>query len=106
MFHDVGSQLLQHLHHLLPFQDQVADAIVADAFFQLIAELQLIVLYRGLEVPEGDIGVLLQLFSNLVQMGGQDEQGLGDADQTLDDGGGAFHSVLHVGALEQLVDEH
>ena len=100
------SELFEHFHDLFSFQDEVSDTVVADAIFQLVAEFELVVLYRCLEIVEQDIGVLFQIVSDLIKMCTQDEEGSSDPDQAFDHGEGTFHGVLYVGAFEQFVYEH
>ncbi len=62
----VCSQFIQHLHHLLPFQDHITDPVIADPFTKLVAKFQLFILHISLEVPEGYIGEFFQLGADLV----------------------------------------
>ena len=63
-------QPLQYLHNTLPLQDEVADAVIADAVFQLIGELQFIFIRTGLEVFETDIGIGSEVFAHFVKVRG------------------------------------
>ena len=67
--------------------------------------MQLVVTDLRFEEPEADVGIGPEFLADLVEMRGQDEQRLPDPDQAADHGGRAFHGILYVGALEELVNQ-
>ncbi len=68
-------QAFQQFHHLFPLQDQVAQPVIADAFLQLVTELELVSIHGGFKITEGNIGILSQVFANLIQVGRENKEG-------------------------------
>ncbi len=58
LFISTGLQFIQHIHHTLPLQNKIANTIIADTFFQVVAKQQLAVLNIGFKIVETDVLIL------------------------------------------------
>lgn len=45
-------QAFQQFHHLFPLQDQVAQSVIADAFLQLVTEMELVSIHGRFKKTE------------------------------------------------------
>ena len=63
-------QPLQYLHNSLSLQNKIADAVIADAVFQLIGELEFKFVSKGFKILETDIRIGAELFADLVKVRG------------------------------------
>ena len=62
-------QAFQQFHHLFPLQDQVAQSVIADAFLQLVTEMELVSIHGRVKKKEIKIGVNYEVLATRKEVG-------------------------------------